>query len=519
MSKKLNSFSVNVAPEMFTYLFFRSLPYGEETALAEFVDNAIQSFKDKYEAISQNNNSRTKLEVTISINSEKKEIIIEDNAAGINRSNMQKAVRLGLRHGESHRPESLSVYGIGMKAAAIWFSSKWELNTSAIGSKEKLSLSFDLEYLLKNNKTSLVVHPGKESPTKHHTKIIIKNCERNLTQGYYEETVLPFLLETFHKFNDVEIKMIYDGQPIEIEDKKRKKLYLTKPVPLEYNNNTWEKKISLPFEDGRVYGFIMVLKRGGYKQPGIRLLRNNRIIEGTTVHRNLPEIITGTINKYGAQRIYGELNLNHCAINYQKTAFDLDLNPLYEKLKEELKDLLRTADTYRARENKNDKSNSDKKVKEGGKDKSSSDKEVPQNKKRTSPNEIKLSPLVKEKLGAIDNDKFLKLYESLCSISLKKHAILAYVGTWSFFESLANEMGKNDGTSFVSYFIPKIDSWWREKKEKGKKKDIKDVLKDIHSKGNGCKHSGIFQLDDAKQLKIDFRVLEHFIIRCIEELP
>ena len=517
MSKKLNSFSVNVAPEMYTYLFLRSQPYGGETALAEFVDNAIQSFKDKYKAISQNNNSRTKLKVTISINSDKKEIIIEDNAAGINRNNMQKAIRFGLRYGESHRPESLSVYGMGMKSAAIWLSPKWKLETSAVGSKEKLSLSFDLEYLLKNNETSVDVRPGTESSTKHYTKIIITNCERNLTQGYYKETVFPFLLETFHKFADVEIEMIYDGQPIEIEEKKLDKLYLTKPVPLEYNNNTWERKISLPFQDGRVYGFIMILKKGGYKQPGIRLLRNNRIIEGTTVHRNLPESITGTMNKYGAQRIYGELHLNHCAINYQKTAFDLNLNPLYEKLKEELKDLLKTADTYRARQNKNNKSNSDKKVKEDGKDKSSSDKEVPQNKKRASPNKIKPSPLIQEKLSEIENDKFLRLYNSLCGISLKEHPVLAYVGAWSFFDSFVTAIVEKRTGSFVDFFKPKIAEWW--KSDIGKKNDIRVALEDIHRKGNCCKHSDKYQVHDAIQLKNDFRVLEDFIVRCVEELP
>ena len=295
--------------------------------------------------------------------------------------------------------------------------------------------------------------------------------------------------------------MIYDGQPIAIEEKKLNKLYLTKPVPLNYNDVIWERDITLRFRDENVYGFIVLLGKGGYKQPGIRLLRNNRIIEGTTVYRNIPEYLFGTKNKYAPQRVYGELHLNHCPVNYQKVAFDVDLGPLYVELKKVLSkpddfNFIGTAEEYRARKNK----------------------KVPKNKKRASPNEIKLSPLVKEKLGAIDNDKFLKLYESLCSISLKKHAILAYVGAWSFFESLANEMGKNDGTSFVSYFKPKIDSWWREKKEKGKKNDIKEVLKDIHSKGNGCKHSGIFQMNDALQLKSDFRVLEHFIIRCVEEL-
>ena len=48
MSITLRSFSVDVAPEMPLYKVLQSQSYGEETALAEFVDNAIQSFKDKY---------------------------------------------------------------------------------------------------------------------------------------------------------------------------------------------------------------------------------------------------------------------------------------------------------------------------------------------------------------------------------------------------------------------------------------------------------------------------------------
>ena len=240
---------------------------------------------------------------------------------------MQKAMQLGLSHGENYKQDSLSVYGIGMKAAAIWFSSKWKLETSAIGSKEKLSLSFDLENLLQNNKKSVKVTTRSENSKIHYTKIIITDCERNLTKEYYQETVFPFLLETFHKFDNVEIKIIHDGQPIAVEEKKLNKLYLTKPVPLQEGGTTWEKKITIPFYDKYVDGFIMILETGGYKQPGIRLLRNHRVIEGTTIDRNIPESITGTINKYGAQRIYGELNLDHCPVNYQKTAFNTDLKP------------------------------------------------------------------------------------------------------------------------------------------------------------------------------------------------
>ena len=505
MNKKLNSFSVNVAPEMSLYKILQSQSYGEETALAEFVDNAIQSYKNKYNVLSQDNSSKTKLKITISVDSRNKQIIVEDNAAGINRSNMQKAMRLGLRHDESHERKSLSVYGIGMKAAAIWFSPKWKVETSVKGSKEKLSLSFDLENLLQNNKTSVEVTRRSEYPAKHYTKITIVDCERTLTEEYCKETVLPFLLETFHKFDDVEIEIIHNRNRIVLEGKELEKLYLTKHTPLDYKDEIWDKKITLSFHGKYVSGFVMALNPASYKQPGIRLLRNNRVIKGTTVHRNLPEIITGTINKYGAQRIYGEFHLDHCPINYQKTGFNIDLRPFYEKLKKELdkNGLINAVDTYRARK---DKANNKKTVK----------RKV--SRKRSSPNKIKLSSQVKEVLSEIENDKFLGLYVSLCSISLKDHPVLAYVGAWSFFDSLATEMGRKGRDSFEKYFESKIDDWEIKKGDKDKKNDIKLVLEDIRRKGNSCKHSSTYHMYDARQLKIDFRVLEDFIVRCVKEL-
>ena len=134
----------------------------------------------------------------------------------------------------------------------------------------------------------------------------------------------------------------------------------------------------------------------------------------------------------------------------------------------------------------------------------------------TDANRIKSSPTIKKSLSRLDNDKFLKLYVSLCSISLQEHPILAYVGTWSFFDSLATEMGRTDRMSFPKYFESEMSSW---QKEKGKKNDIKTILNDIRNKGNCCKHSDNYQVSDALQLQYDFRVLEDFIVYCIEKLP
>ena len=144
------NFRVDISPEMQLYKILQRQSYGIGTALAEFVDNSVQSFMDRRDAIKSEERSNPKLKVRIAISSEKKQITIEDNAGGINRANFQRAIRMGYGTDAYPQPESLSVYGIGMKSSAIWLSNRWRIETSALGSGEKLTTTFDLDQLLRS---------------------------------------------------------------------------------------------------------------------------------------------------------------------------------------------------------------------------------------------------------------------------------------------------------------------------------------------------------------------------------
>ena len=178
---------------------------------------------------------------------------------------------------------------------------------------------------------------------------------------------------------------------------------------------------------------------------------------------------------------------------------------------------------YRTRENEKNKNKE--KSKEGNQEQSFSHK-------------IEHSSEIEAALSAIkNNDKFLQLYKSLCRVSLEQDPILAYVGAWSFFDSLATAMGRRKG-SFPDFFESKINEWW--KKDRGRISDFTETLKDIgeeyeslaempsmtftktlkkiSSRGNRCKHSDTYYQYNAMQLIIYFRTLEKFIIRCFGEL-
>ena len=178
-----NSFKVDVSPDMNMYRLLQSQSYSIHSALSEFVDNSIQSYIDKRSAIQITDKKTNNLKINISINSKKKEIIISDNAHGINRENFQKAIKMGTD--AVHKKSSLSKFGVGMKTAAVWFSNTWVIETSALNSGEKLICKFDLNKLLKRGETEISVFREEEKQKKHYTNIIIKNSLRMESKEYY----------------------------------------------------------------------------------------------------------------------------------------------------------------------------------------------------------------------------------------------------------------------------------------------------------------------------------------------
>lgn len=510
-----NNFYVDISPEMQLYKILQRQSYGIDTALAEFVDNSVQSFIDKQNAIKSIDGPDASLKVLITIDSKSRQIVIEDNAGGINRENFRRAIRMGNEKGFKHAPESLSVYGIGMKSSAVWFSNTWSIETSALGSKDKLSTTFDLDKLLDSGKTEIEVKIGTEETKKHYTKIIINNCLRDLKDKdeYFKDSLLPYLQETFFKFEAASINIVYDGLMLRSD-----KAFLKTPTPLDSplvdrNGETksdkskkWKKTINFDYEGKIVRGFIMIMDPGGYRSPGIRLLRNRRVIKGTQGggRQNKPDLLLKTSNKYSSQRIYGEISLNDFPVNFTKTDFDEDLDGLYRRLKTELignspgteNDYLHQTEFFR--KNKTRKSGRKRKKSQSGT-------------KPTIEEKISISNDFKKLLAQLENKKMERLYSSLCGISLIDHPVLAYVGTWTLLESLSTYMGKKPQISFESFYGAKISEFARNKNERGQ---FKFPIKDIHSRGNLNKHSDVYEVIDARQLVSDFKSIEKFLIHC-----
>lgn len=521
--KKMKPFEVDVSPEMQLYKILQRQSYGVDTALAEFVDNSIQSFIDKENAIKAIDGKETKLNLVITIDSSKKQIIIKDNASGINRSDFQRAIRMGRPGGMTHDKSSLSVYGIGMKSSAIWFSDTWQIETSALGSVEKLTTTFDLDRLLREGTSKIPVTSDPEEANEHYTKITINNSQRNFDRDFFQDTALPYIQETFFKFKDIlNIELLFDDAPLETDN-----AFLDTPEPLIYppvdkngnklseDSKEWKKQIDIKYQGRNVKGFIMIMNPGGYHQPGIRLLRNRRVIIGTQGggRQNKPKVLLKTSNKFSAQRVYGELTLSDFPVNFTKTDFDENLEGLYLKLRHDLAgdptttedNFIHQTEYYRAKRAKKTSGNK----KSTGKKKSS-----PSSSSRMS-EQIELSQDVYSLLSQLENGKLVRLYESICNISLIDHPVLAYVGAWTLLECLATNMGNKPEKAFDAFYNEKLNKFTR---DRSKRSEFRTPIKDIHSKGNANKHGGVYEARDARQLISDFEAIEPFLIYCIGEL-
>src|SRR5689334_1575912 len=122
--------SVNIRPEVTMLSVLRHLNYRPWFALAEFVDNALQSSLECGDELRLAEGNDYRLEVRIRIETEGTgRIVISDNAAGIPISKFAQAFR------PAHPPtdvSGLSEFGMGMKSAACWFANKWDVRTKAL---------------------------------------------------------------------------------------------------------------------------------------------------------------------------------------------------------------------------------------------------------------------------------------------------------------------------------------------------------------------------------------------------
>ncbi len=359
---------VSVEPDMRFYNLLESYPYTPTSALCEFIDNALQEFLLARERKEIPDSEKLDIEILFRDEAKgKSSITICDHGVGIAASEIQRALKPAYKP----KDKSLSEFGIGMKAAAIWFGRKWQLTSQPISGVQGYFIQFDLDKLLEENARTIPVtgikkndSPGVtieiEKLKNPVTRELADECWRDLQEIYQIYILADQVLTLSVKFNDTLLPQsaplregFFDALTYQTVDF-RKNPDTKKDQQYAFGEaKTWRQDINFVFNGNTVHGFLSVLKQSSQKQsPGIRLFRYKRLIRGTSDMPYRPILLLGTANKHAPSRVYGELHLDGQPISNHKGNFQFDEAFFLEVLKSQpgIKEIISQAELYRSQE-------------------------------------------------------------------------------------------------------------------------------------------------------------------------
>lgn len=347
-----NSDSINIQPESSIYATYERLSYKPSYALAEFVDNSTASYftnRDKLREFYKNNlNKDYNLNVYILyINSSvQPQITIIDNAYGMDRDELERAVLLGkppkIKNGRNE-------FGMGLKTAATWFSRKWSVTTTKLGSDQEYSVTMDIDKIVAENTRTVEVTKNTVAPKLHRTTLRLEKLNKPITTKTQKTAISKLISGMYRRdIKSGEVKIYFaemrtDGKWRDIEGKEYERVDQVPPIKFEevvprvilpgqvkgiteptlavgededsfeFNNKTYRVKYMVGIRD-----------KGSRTDAGFTLFRRNRAIVGGSTDNYRPKSIFGDSGSFAYQRMYGEIDLDDFPVNQAKDGFSWD---------------------------------------------------------------------------------------------------------------------------------------------------------------------------------------------------
>jgi hypothetical protein len=359
--------TVSIATKPLVYSAFRYLNHKAWNALAEYVDNSLQSFIDHQDILSKLNPSG-KLTVRINIDLQEDRITVVDDAFGIEEHNFERAFELANIPLDA---SGLNEFGMGMKVSSIWFSDWWVLETSAYGENVKKKVIFDLNDVAQNEKLSLDVDIKAASRDAHFTKLTLtKLSSNNKPTGRTIGAIKKHLTSIYIKYIRNGILDLYVNDEL-LQPTEPKILVAPYFKTPNGDNITWRYDINFEvpkYVNGKevgkyvAKGFIGVLETMSEIDNGLLLFRRGRVIGTSYDEKYRPKLLSGSIGSPRYKRIFGELELDGFNVSFNKSSFveDDDFYSFIEILKDDIAshktlDIFGQAENYRKPVSANDR--------------------------------------------------------------------------------------------------------------------------------------------------------------------
>ena len=358
---------ISIQWESSGYSVLKALPASILGIFCEFIDNSIQSSKQQRDNILKIE-PNYKLRIDIDYNGN--EIIIQDNAGGIDEYNFVRALKPANKADDI---KGLNEFGLGMKYAAVWISNEWELISSAIGEDVERSVIFNYHDVIKNNIEKLPCKNRNVGKDSHYTKVILRNLEQKHVNRFpqsFLEKKLPFIYRNFireqssffddYREDNIEIFLFNNQKPLKWEEYGFLKKWWYKDYQEDLNRESilheWKYKIPLTpidYEEEvqdqkgniikvkkpiKISGFIGILPDGQQKgKNGFVLFRRGRVVEGSET-RIFPKRISGPSPRAAKSiRLFGELHFSNVDVSFDKSKLSIS-----QKRKDEIFGVLAT---------------------------------------------------------------------------------------------------------------------------------------------------------------------------------
>lgn len=347
--------TVGISPGVGILSIFRYIKYKPWFALAEYVDNAVDSYLKNKEAL-DDTYPGYQLMINIELNVEENYIRISDNAAGISGNDLERALRMAVRPSDR---SGLSEFGMGMKAASCWFSPKWSVETQALGEDVKRKVIFDVQHIVDEDTSVLSTNPMPSVVGPHFTNLYLGDVY-SMPTPHAVAKIREHLISIYRDF--LRDDRFFDKIAITVNGKLLKYKAPSVLLAPPYTNKTaepisWRKELDFTCAGGqRVTGFAAIYPTAKTKEAGFALLRRGRVVEGSYDEPYRPAKIFGAPGSFYSQRIYGELNIDAFTASFTKDGVQWEdgeedfLNCLKAALKFPGLDLLKQANGMRVKE-------------------------------------------------------------------------------------------------------------------------------------------------------------------------
>lgn len=306
--------TINIRPRVGMYTAFARLNYKPWFALAEFVDNSIQSFVANREALIAAGHDGP---LVIDINLDDNEISVTDRAGGIALRDFPRAFSPAAPPEDA---SGLSEFGLGMKAAACWFARRWSVRTSALGEEVERTVTFDIPTISRDGLETLPIESRPARDADHYTVVTMRDL-RVRPRGRTLSKIKDHLASIYRVLtNDgvVKLRLTTSGRTEELLYGRPELLdapYYRRPTG---PSRVWRQEFEVDFDDKKVTGWAGILKKGSRAAAGFSVFRRRRLIEGSVGEMYKPAVIFGDGGSFAALRVVGEIFVEGFDVTHTK---------------------------------------------------------------------------------------------------------------------------------------------------------------------------------------------------------